>query len=598
MNIYIYISFFSVATHTRCLRQQIIISFTVFPPPPFFSLLHAGEMRKNPYLAHYFGAALDSSCEQEVNAATGFVHFPNSKHMTQRVFRPSRGLELSKEPHTPVRTPTSNLTAGIRMPTTEALGGFPSSPPEWRNRLPPLSPSTSLRSTSAELYTSRRDLLHSDIATTPSDSPENIRTSQTPQHLNAVITIEAPGWDPTIRQSHAALAQVNEILDMDKKTSAVAPPILSGVPGIVASGERQEETEGEPQASLTKVPREGELTPPGPTSSCVPMSSVAVGRHTVDASISSESLTALKAAEVFPQGLVLDASPREEGEDILPSPTSSFAPTNRVGSRPDPSAFQKSVASVPFQTKCLVLTPNPDAAACALKRCSRRPPYVLATQNRESAVPGAPAVHEKEPHVVSAERPRSQPNGENKKSKKRNKNDGLIPVASLYGILERLANVVRAQSDVRPVDSGSGARRLDASTELLHSLNTSIENRQSSGMNRKNPSMRAPIVEPRVLMGDAPRVEGNELFVNDHHEALKSVLPTSQLQPVGVTLHHPVPIQRRAASARRPSFNRAPGTPSYALPTESWLCKGVELDDDRVESSCITEGTKTKGALR
>ncbi|RNF03241.1 putative UDP-Gal or UDP-GlcNAc-dependent glycosyltransferase [Trypanosoma rangeli] len=552
-------------------------------------------MRKNPYLAHYFGAALDSSCEEGVNAATGFVHFPNSKHMTQRVFRPSRGLEPSKEPHTPVHTPTSNLTAGIRMPTTEALGDFPSSPPEWRNRLPPLSPSASLRSTPVEMYTTRRDSLHSDIATTPSDSPENIYASQTPQHLNAVIKIEPPGWDPRIRQSHAALAQVNKILDMDKKTTAVAPPILGGVPGVVTSGERQEEAEGEPQVSLTKTPCEGELIPPGSTSSCAPMSSV--GRHTVDASVPSESLTALKAAEVSPHGLVLDASPREEGEYIVPSPTSSSAPTNRVGSHPDPSAFQKSVASFPFQTKCLVLTPNPDAAACALKRCSRRPPYVSATQNRESAVPGGPAVHEREPPVVSAERPCSQPNGD-EKSKKRNKNDGLISVASLYGILERLANVMRAQPDVHLVDSNGAPRRLDASSEPQHSLNTSIENRQSGRMNRKDPSMRTPTVEPKVLMGNAPRVEGNDFFVNDHHEALNSVVPTSQLQPVGVTLQRPVPIQRRAASARRPSLNRAPGMPSYALPTESWLCKGVELDDDRVESSCITEGTKNKGALR
>ncbi|RNF18946.1 putative UDP-Gal or UDP-GlcNAc-dependent glycosyltransferase [Trypanosoma conorhini] len=556
-------------------------------------------MRKNPYLAHYFGAALDSSCEEEVvNASTNFVFFPGPKHMTQRVFRPSRGPEPSKEPRTPVRTPPSNLTAGIRMPTAVARDGFPSSPPEWTNRLPPLSPSASLRSTPVEVYTGGRNLLHSDIAATPSESTMKVCISQPLPPSNVAVRAEAPGWDPIIRQSHSALAQAKQLLDVNTQASDAATPILNGVLSTVTSGERQREREEVPHVSPTKTPCEGELTLPGPTSSCTLLSSAE--RHTLDVNVPLQSPKVSTSAEASPQAPVVNASPREEGEDIVPSPMSSSLPTNWVSSRPDLSALQQSVAPAPLQTRCLVLMPNPDAAACALKRWSRRPPFVSPTPNRESAVSIRPTVHEREPFVVSAERPHSRAQGRKKKSasRERNRGDGLISVSSVYGILERLADVVRPQSDSNHVDSNGATGRLAASTEPRQSLNASIENRQSGGTHRKDRLTREPNVEPKALMANAPRIEGDDFFANDQREALNSVVPTSQLQPVGVTLQRSLPMQRRASSARRPSFSRAPRTPSYALPTESWLCKGAELDEGHVDSSCILEGNKTKGPLR
>ncbi|EAN99666.1 hypothetical protein, conserved [Trypanosoma cruzi] len=557
-------------------------------------------MRKNPYLAHYFGAALDSSFEEEgINAAANFAYFPNSKHMTQRVFCPSRESELSNGSSTAVCTPPSNVTPGIRVAATRARDGFPSSPPEYTNRLPPLPLSASRRSTPVEVYTDRQNSFYTDLSITRSNSPMGIRTHQTPEHPSIeVFNRGAPGWGSMIRQSHAAVAEVRELLGAEKATPAASMPVANGVISAVESDGGQNEVGTETKVSPATSLYEGENTRTGTTSSYVPMS--CAEHHPVDVSLVPQSTIALPSAEATSQRPAPNASSQEEEKNIVTNSISSHDAPNKIGHRPDPPALQQSTASVPLQVKCFVLTLNPDAVACALKRLSRQPPYVYAMQNNESTVQGESNMPEKVSPVVSTGRPKSRSHGERKKSKSKgqDRKDGVISVASLYGILERLADVVRPQSESRCVDSNEKRGDLDGSFQPPHSLNVSGEKGERIDTYCKERSMREPVVAPKVLMGNAPRIEGRDFPLNDHREAFNSIVPTSQLQSVGVNVQRPLYRQRRTSSARRPSASRAPRTPSYALPTESWLCKGAELNDAPVDASFIMEGSKTKGALR
>ncbi|EKF31875.1 UDP-Gal or UDP-GlcNAc-dependent glycosyltransferase, putative [Trypanosoma cruzi marinkellei] len=565
-----------------------------------FSSTLLGEMRKNPYLAHYFGAALDSSFEEEgINAAAHFAYFPNSKHMTQRVFCPSRESERSNGSSTAVCTPPSNVTPGIRVVATRARDGFPSSPPEYTNRLPPLPLSASRRSTPVEVSTDRQNSFHTDLSIARSNSPMGICTHQTPERPSLeIFNREAPGWGPMIRQSHAALAEVRELLGAQKATPAVSMPVANGVISAVESDGGHNEVGTELKVSPATSLYEWENTKTVTTSSCVPMS--CAENHSVDVSLVPQSTVALPSAEVTSQRPAPNVSSREEEKSIVPNSTSSPDAPKEIVHRPDPSALQQSAASAPLQVNCFVLTLNPDAVACALKRLSRQPPYVSTIQNNESTVQGESNVPEKVPPVVSTERPKSQFHCEKRKSKSkgRDRKDGVISVASLYGILERLADVVRPQPEGRSVDSSEKKGELDGPFQPPRSLNVSGEKGERPDTYSKERSMREPVVAPKVLMGNAPRIEGGNFPLNDHREAFNSIVPTSQLQFVGVNAQRPLYRQRRASSARRPSVSRAPRTPSYALPTESWLCKGAELNDAPVDASFIMEGSKTKGALR
>lgn len=570
-------------------------------------------MPKNPYLAHYFGTALDYSDNEGeigVNANKNFSYFPTAKHMTQHVFHPLRGVVPVNESCPAVCTPPSGVTADLshmaRASGDRSLSCPPSSscPPsvanEWKNRLPSLLPQESRFSTSLEMCTKQLGPLHNGVSPSDADSSGNCR-SQEPLRHSSVVTVdkEPSSWDSMIRQSHAAIFRVKELLDYDKEI----PAATNSCPTNVLDAPQLDAEQNERETRQVENEKVGDF-PLTPLSSCISVSTV----DRQDCAATNQQPSVKSAlVETTPQGSVDVLSLENKEGNGAASPMQTSRPlfdlvkphsVDGVGN------LQRPTLSDPLKAKCLVLTLNSDAPACAAKRLSRRPPKTvltpsLCTGGQYEASAARPSIISP---AASAEMPTSSLRDGKRRSrhKKRGSREGVISVNSLYGILERLADVVhpRLVGGGTQVDSESRKAVSDACDGALYCRDFLSENCRVTDIDGRGNTLKQTVQAPKVLMGNAPRLEKKETAVGDRCEALNSTFPTSQLPSVGVGQHHTSLIQQRTSSARRRSLSRLQKTPRYALPTESWLYKGAELDEADVDTSCILGDVTTKGLSR
>ncbi|KAH9601505.1 hypothetical protein LSM04_002984 [Trypanosoma melophagium] len=491
-------------------------------------------MHQNPYLAQYFSASPDTSVE---NDAPPFVR---SGHMRQRVFRPSA------------------RSGAFTPPSTPAAGR------------PPLSPASSRHSTPVETNGQQ----HPNFPLLVNGMPENLQKLVVSPRGGKVEGGGVPNWESMIRHSHDVIAQAKELLNIEN---------FSEVNDVGSSAKQVVY-----MASQTESKKEKEVIPDGVIS---------------DSLAHTEIVKKAEEVSKEPNSVVLQEE--EEKMEVNKGIVVSNSKTVCVESKPSVcNNYDRKITQIPVEStipeaKCLVVTLNPNSAECLAKRLTRRPSYAFAFQKNHNSIvsdlnehPRIPCVVVEE-KLVSKSRSKEQKLGSSSKEKKK-KEEGVISVASLYGILERLADVVHPRS-VDPVGSNSKKTSLDTSHERRRNPNDSIEDHRERGGLQKRDNTRRFVPTPQVIVGSAPHINNNEPVVGNDVNIPSGVLPTSQLAKCGVSPHRIVP--QRAPSARRTSFNRTSGTPGYALPTESWLCKGAEISDVQVDTSSIPNGMIPKGPL-
>ncbi|ORC91945.1 putative UDP-Gal or UDP-GlcNAc-dependent glycosyltransferase [Trypanosoma theileri] len=505
-------------------------------------------MRQNPYLAHYFSASPDTSAEDAVAEFGGhngptFVH---SRHMQQRVFRPSsRG---------------GALTAACTPPSTPSGGR------------PPLSPGGSRHSTPVETNGKQ----HSHVAMFVNGIQDGLRNVSPRQGKVESVT----NWDSMIRHSHEVIAQAKELLNIEN-ASEVDDVGRSSTQAVHTASQTSLKKEEEQQEQREqKIP----------------------DKVINDNLAHSKTMTKAEETSKEPSSVVLQEEKEvkvDKGGVLLNSKTVGMQSNLPVSNNYDENATKIPLVSATPEAKCLVVTLNQNSAECVAKRLTRRPSYAFAFQKNRNSIVSDLNDHPKIPYLVAEEKPVSKPHSKEKNPRssskeKKKKKEGVISVASLYGILERLADVVHPRY-VDPVGSNSKNISLDISHERRRSFNNSVEDRRALDETRKRDHARHSVPTPQVLMGSAPRINVNETVVGNDIDVSNGMVPTSQLAMCGVNPHRVFP--QRAPSARRSSFNRTSKTPGYALPTESWLCKGSELSDVHEDTSSIPNGLIPKGPL-
>ncbi|CBH14444.1 hypothetical protein, conserved [Trypanosoma brucei gambiense DAL972] len=544
-------------------------------------------MSNNPYLAHYFGEALEDNLgDVAYDAAANFAYFPNAVHMSHRVFRPSKVFQPTPE----VSGTGGDLfrsdggsAADVLQSTPATEGAYPSSTldiPPLRNYVldkpprPESGPEVPTDGDCEVTHLLRKDLLEPTAATS--------------------TDVEALEWDLMIEKSRAAIKQARELLTHEcgpyigaervsspQNYSTVLTPAS---PKTASSVTISAQTAGSDDnvASQFRFTEEDENWCPGSkdrnlNSSSSYASGLVEGPHPAPAS----------GAEMGPM-----TNTKEAGE-LLSSPephmpTSTLPMTEvKAQTMTTPSQPLHNLPTV-TEARCVLLTPNPNAAACLAKRLTRRPPPALAVSEEDfSTTSGAPAVVGKVNgetgraimYAESVPTPYQSVERNHRKKERSRKIDGTL-VSSLGSVLEQFARSLQARGIGNGCRDYHDSNSWDANCVKLEPVQqTENELKEKKSKCGAEPNERRGrkhcIPPPQVLVGSAPLVGASCAFPGDHYGAFIRAVPTSELPVVNADFYSNV--SRRASSVRRTGNGVAPAAPSYARPTESWLCKGVQL---------------------
>nr|CCC50571.1 conserved hypothetical protein [Trypanosoma vivax Y486] len=548
-------------------------------------------MRQNPYLAHCFGAVLDESNEcGEYQAEASLHHFSHSGHAACRKSDSQRGVTPMEELHLSQEMPHLHPTQDSRVWQESAVLSSKTCMPLQETRMTlqngmQQSPSAGLGLSNLQSPPQEWPQFQSDsTAPTSIAAVERIHGSTIESTIEAAPGV-ASGWRNRIEGTRLVIAQARELLDRElpylhselsenvtricsvSTDTAVSSLATCSAPSSIA-------TTGEGGCERAFMACNG--TVPVVTYSELPGEGVTVASENYDEVAHLSNTTSVR-------------SPLKRGSQETTGKDTGFVQLVRKDvDSPRASLDMESLT----EAKCVLLSLNPDVAGCVAKRLTRRPPARMLFQEKGHLVvpsglrplqevgniPGRTAEQPTVvPHTTTAEQPAAnkRDDGKHMKAKGRRRRDKPLTVATLESLLEKLANVMQSRP---PLEKGTDMDILETPEDVQQDLSTSrlCGVRDFSDGQQKKPAPKQLMPPPRVVLGNAPII-ATVVAPEEDHFASYGRVSTSELPVVNVGLNGM--SQRRVSNVRHSGSSRAVRAPSYARPTESWLCKGVLLSD-------------------
>nr|CCC92939.1 conserved hypothetical protein [Trypanosoma congolense IL3000] len=546
-------------------------------------------MKSNPYLMRYFGDTLeDVSDNCEYDAAANFAYFPNAKHMTQRIFKPSETKKPSEaamhdegtsRPHS---DGVSFLEAQEDEEKVTAMGWAPAPIPP--NELapcghyvvdkPPLLPSSSRPPTEAV----PKDVHEVSVTPVPaaSTSPEQVETVD---------------WDLMIERSRLAIEQAKELLrqecgklfdDTDSHSPAAqractSPDSAQSIDSMVVSPQTVESDCNFASYAQNFSSDANELMSNNRRLDFDEPLEMTVRPHEVGSTL---KLTTLES-------LPIEEQPQEVNSNAAVSqPTINPLALGASGVNGEEPMASPAI-TLPVETKCVLLGPNPDVAACIAKRLTRRPPPALTVHKycNPETLPRA---------AVAEVTNRSAEEGPGCSELISSPNDRMIGTHRLNEHINRysVTTVAPGRDTIRQCSHNLRNPHAHPARHSSREVARGVWKEAQPGTNEMEGSHRGrngppqgsrgrvlQIPAPQVLVGNSPQCSTNMLVAGDQRGgSFVRTLPTSELPVVNADFHSSV--VRRSGSVTRSSVSGAMAPPRYARPTESWLCKGLQLCDD------------------